>query len=94
MGNRLTFDFAPKLIVIVGVYGYPSRTDFKSFAIFSLHGGFGLGSDYLYDDGGTSSLRAIFSSISANEVSWYSDSNSPRYQQNDTGATYFYVSIG
>lgn len=89
--NTLTFGFAPKFLIISGLYGYPSRTDYRAFAFFGPYGGF-ASSAYRYWDGSTDYLYSVFAEVSGNTISWYK--NAAQYQMNDTNSTYFYVAIG
>lgn len=88
--NSLTFEFEPKLLVIVGIRGYPTTTTYRSIAVISSLGmGFGS-TDLQYNQG--VSMYAIFSSASGKTISF--SSYTAAFQQNSNGVTYFYTAIG
>lgn len=89
--NSLTFEFEPKLLVIVGIQGYPtsSKTS-RSFAWISAEGmGFGV---YPSTNGNSFSGKYIFSSVDEKTINW--SSSSEGFQQNLVTTTYFYTAIG
>ena len=89
--NTLTFGFAPKFLILAGLFEYPTRSDYRMFAFLGPYGGF-ASSAYRYWDDSSGSLNSVFAEVSGNTISWYKDS--AVYQMNDTKSTYFYVAIG
>lgn len=90
--NSLTFEFEPKLLLIVGFHNYPTSKNQRSFAIISANGN-GLGtSDTTLVANIYSLINFVFSSVDGKTISWHSKNYAS--QQNDTTATYFYTAIG
>ena len=96
--NTLSFDFAPKILMIGPING---GVDFSTTSSDAYYGNSGIwfeGVNYIY-------LRAIspsqhytykcFFRAVGNTINWYSDSSEyPDTQMNESGTTYAYIAIG
>lgn len=89
--NTLTFGFAPKFLIIAGLFEYPSREDYRGFAFLGPYGGLATPNNRYWNDS-AQSLNSVFAEVSGNTISWYK--NNALYQMNDPKITYFYVAIG
>lgn len=86
--NSLTFDFAPKLIIISSVYngGY----SYVAIIIPGIKNGVALSA---YQGGQSRTGYSIISGITDKTVNWYSDSNADA-QMNTSGTKYMAIAIG